>query len=157
MNSVLEQHGENLRELHQLQTDLMNRLTDADLQLALPGNNPTLGEVLADLGEWQNRYIQSFKTFRQDYALHAAPPDAAASVAVLKNWYAGLQTALVEAVGALSEADLQKPVDRGGFAPPASVQFHVYREMLLTYYGRLDVYMRALGKDMTEQWRMWIG
>jgi hypothetical protein len=157
MNSVLEQHGDNLRELHQLQTDLVNRLTDADLQLALPGDNPTLGEALADLGEWQNRYIQSFKTFRQDYALHAAPPDAATSVAVLKSWFAGLQAELVAAVSALSEADLQKPVDRGGFAPPAGVQFHIYREMLLIGYGRLDVYVKALGKTVSDQWRMWIG
>jgi hypothetical protein len=157
MNSLLEQHGENLHELHQLQTDMVNNLTDADLQLALPGNNPTLGEALRELGEWQNRYIQSFKTFRQDYGLTAAPPDAAISVAVLKAWFSALQAELVEAVGALSEDDLQKPVDRGGFAPPAGVQFHIYREMLLIYYGRLDVYLRALGKNVTEQWRMWIG
>ena len=157
MNSVLEQHGENLHELHQLQSDLIARLDDHDLQLALPGNNPTLGEALRDLGEWQNRYIESFKTFRQYYALSAAPADAATSVAVLKAWYAQLQADLVEAVGALSEADLQKPVDRGGFAPPAGVQFHIYREMLLIYYGRLDVYVRALGKTITDQWRMWIG
>ena len=157
MNSVLEQHGENLHELHQLQTDLVNSLTDADLQLALPGNNPTLGEALRELGEWQNRYIQSFRTFRQDYALTAAPPNVTISVAVLKAWFSALQAELVEAIGALSEADLQKPVDRGGFAPPAGVQFHIYREMLLIYYGRLDVYLRALGKTVTEQWRMWIG
>jgi hypothetical protein len=157
MNSVLEQHGDNLRELHQLQTDLINSLTDADLQLALPGDNPTLGEALCELGDWQHRYIESFKSFRQDYALQGTPPEAATSGAALKTWFAELQAGLVEAVGALSEADLQKPVDRGGFAPPAGVQFHIYREMLLIEYGRLDVYVKALGKTVSEQWRMWIG
>lgn len=157
MNSVLQQHGENLRELHQLQKDLLAQLDDNDLQLVLPGNNPPLGAVLREMGEWERRYIESFKTFRQDYHLRQSPPKAATSVEALKTWFAQIQAELVEAVGALSEEELQRPVDRGSFTPSAAVQFHIYREMLYIYYGRLDVYVRALGKTISEQWRTWIG
>ena len=157
MNTLLTEMGDNLRELHQLQKDLLAQLDDNSLQLSLPGNNPPLGEVLREMGEWQRRYIESFKTFRQDYRLRQSPPNAATSVETLKTWVAQLQAELVEAVGALSNEDLQKPVDRGGFAPAVHTQFHIYREMLLIYYGRLDAYVRALDKTVSEQWRMWIG
>ncbi|HYO87036.1 MAG TPA: DinB family protein [Candidatus Limnocylindrales bacterium] len=157
MNTLLTEFGDNLRELHQLQKDLLAQLDDNNLALSLPGNNPTLGEVLREMGEWQRRYIESFRTFRQDYSLRQSPPNVATSVEALKVWYAELETELIEAVGALTEEDLQKPVDRGGFTPSASTQFHIYREMLLIYYGRLDVYVRALDRTISDQWRMWVG
>lgn len=157
MNTLLTQHGDNLRELHQLQKDLLAQLDDNNLQLTLPGNNPSLGVVLREMGEWQHQYIESFRTFRQDYSMRVSPPNAATSVEALKAWFTQLETELIEALGALSDEDLGKLINRGSFTLPAVVQFHIYRELLILYYGRLDVYVRALEKTISDQWSVWIG
>jgi hypothetical protein len=156
-NRLLTEFGVNLRALHRLQQDLLAQLDDGDLTLTLPGRNPSLGAMLREMGDWQRQYIESLKTFRHDFELHDAPADAETRVETLKRWYAQLEADFMATVEALTDEDLQRPVNRGGWSPAVSLQFHLYREMMLIYYSHLDVYVRALDKTISEQWQEWIG
>lgn len=156
-NRLLDEFRINLTALHHLQHDLLSQLSDSDLQLSLPGRNLALGATLREMGEWQRQYIESLKTFRHDFSLRLSPPDSETSVDVLKAWFAELEADFFAALEAITNDDLQRPVNRGGWSPALSLQFHLYREMLLIYYSHLDVYVRALDKTISHQWHEWIG
>jgi hypothetical protein len=158
MNKLLEHHGEVLDDTQQLRRDLLDVLTDADLQFTPAGNNPPLGELLREMGQFEQMYATSFKTYVHDWSYRYPDPTIATSVPRLKAWFAEMEAALRAALEAMSDDDLERPISgRGGFNPSVVTQFHVYREMLFIYYGRLDVYRRGLGKTVSEQWRDWIG
>jgi hypothetical protein len=159
MNSLVERELPILKATHALREQLMNALSDDDLTYKLPGENPTLGELCFEMGEIENSYIQSFKTFTQDFNYRPDTDGVGKSVEKLKVWYQTLDAELVAALSALSEDDiLHIPIERGhGFTPPVAVQFHVYREALLICYAKADVYLRAMGKRLDGQWLAWIG
>jgi hypothetical protein len=51
----------------------------------------------------------------------------------------------------------QVTTQRLGFAVPPAIQLHTYREALFIFYGKVTVYLQALGKPMPPQWATWIG
>jgi hypothetical protein len=146
--------------LHQttaLRTQMMDSLTDKDLAYQFP-NNPTLGELCKSIGDVEQSYIDSFKTFKQDFSYKNDEPGLATSVERLKAWYKSLDEAMDAALAAIPDTDFQtKMVDRGGWSLPLGAQFHTYREALLIFYGKANVYLKALGKSLTEQWQAWVG
>jgi hypothetical protein len=141
-----------------LRTQMMDTLTDADLAFTLP-NNPTLGELCRGMGDVERSYIDSFKTFKQVWDVRNTEPGLGGSVERLKGWYKTLDAELDAVLTAIPDSDFQsKAVDRGGgFMMPLGAQFHTYREAILIFCGKCDVYMRALGKPLGEQWQGWIG
>jgi hypothetical protein len=66
-------------------------------------------------------------------------------------------------VDALSEDDIanrriiRDDFDEGYFAPLPKAQLDVYREALIIFYGKVSVYLRALGRPLPGQWGDWIG
>lgn len=42
-------------------------------------------------------------------------------------------------------------------APRAKQQLDTYREGLLIFYGKISVYLKAMGRPRSEAWRSWIG
>ncbi len=156
MNSLIENE---LSGVQDLRDQLLDMISDQDLAYKLPGSNPTLGELCEEMGQIQQIYIHSFKTFKQDWGYRGSKPDAANSVVSLKAWYKKLDAELLEVLNGLSEDDLHnKQIDRGhGFTPSPFVQFQVYREALLIFYAKVSVYLKALEKQFTDQWKSWIG
>src|SRR5688572_9609313 len=140
MNSLLQQNGELLRSTQELRRDLLTVLTDDDLAYKLPGRNMTLGALCQEMGEDQRAYIEGFKTFRQDFSYRHPDGRVATSVEALRAWYEELDRELDDALNALSEDDLQRPVERGyGFAPTVTMNFHIYREALLIFYAKVHL------------------
>ncbi|MBX3066833.1 MAG: hypothetical protein U0528_10110 [Anaerolineae bacterium] len=138
-----------------LRTQMMDSLTDADLAFALP-NNPTLGQICREMGDTERSYIDSFKTFKWSWK---PQPNTAmeTSVGKLKAWFQTLDQELDAVLEPIPDTDFQsKTVDRGGWEMPLGGNFHTYREALLIYCGRCSVYLMALGKPMSEQFRTWI-
>jgi hypothetical protein len=79
------------------------------------------------------------------------------SVTRLRGWFKSLDADLKEALEGLSEDDIQnRKVDRSGWEISVTYQFHIFREALLIFYGKISVYLKALGKTYTEQWEEWI-
>lgn len=156
MNSLIEQE---LPGTQELRDQLMDLLSDQDLAYKLPGDNPTLGALCEEMGYIQQVYIHSFKTFTQDWSYRDSQPEATNSVASLNTWYKKLDADLYEALSGLSEDDIHtRQIDRGhGFIASPYVQFQVYREALLIFYAKASLYLKALEKPLTDQWKSWIG
>ena len=144
-----------------LRDQLVGILADEDLACHVGEANPSLGALCREIGEIEQSYIESFKTFSMDFEYRNTDPLVETSVAALSSWYAKLDGELRAAIAALSEDDVaNRTIDRTdfpGFAPQLPVQLDIYKEALLIFYSRVDVYLRALRKTPTEQWRKWIG
>lgn len=153
----MQEQREVLHATQELRRQFLEVLTDADLGFRPAAGCLSLGELCREIGEVQQAYIESFRTFRLDLRYrHQA--QVSRSVEHLAAWYARLDAELQSVLESLEEADLARSVDRGdGFTPPVEVQFHIYREALLIFYAKAHVYLQALGKRVTGPWQWWIG
>jgi hypothetical protein len=141
-----------------LRVQLMESLSDEELQFQPGGENPTLGALCREMGEVEVAYIRSFLTFTQDFAYRNEEPGLEESVARLSTWYAELDSELKAAIEGFSDDDLEtRVIDRGGsFTLSPRIQLEIYKEALLIFYGKVSVYLKAMGKARTEQWQHWI-
>jgi uncharacterized damage-inducible protein DinB len=158
MNSIMQNYYSIFEMYQALRNQLMEILTDEDLSYRPGGQNPPLGALCREIGEVEYSYIQSFKTFKQDFSYRNEEPGLETSVNKLSTWYKALDDELKVTIEALSEEDIQnKRVDRGGgFTLPPHIQLDVYKEALLIFYGKTSVYLKAMGKPLPEQWQEWI-
>ena len=147
-----------LRLTTALRTQLLESLSDEDLDFSLPGN-PPLGDLCKDIGDTEQAYLDSFRTRRLVWDAKNEEPGLDRSVAHLQAWYAGLDTELEAALAEIPEDEFRNgKVDRGeGFMMPIGSQFHTYREAILIFCAKADVYLRSMGRRRGEQWEDWIG
>jgi hypothetical protein len=158
MNSIMQNYYHVLEMYQALRDQLLDILTDADLAYRLPGENPSLGFLCREIGEVELNYIQSFKTFSQDFSLRGEEPNLESDVSRLTAWLKQLDAELKAAIEGLSEADLKnRVIDRGGgFTLSPQIQLEVYKEALLIFYGKVSVYLKAMNKPRPKQWQEWI-
>jgi hypothetical protein len=158
MNSLMQEQGPVLEQTQALRYQLMEVLDDEDLTFSPGGDNPTLGGLCREMAEVEQSYIISFQTFEQNFDYRIEEAELESSVAQLAGRFEVMDHELKAALSTLSEEDIQKRlIDRsGGFVIPVMVQVHIYREALLIFYGKVSVYLKALGKTMPEQWQDWI-
>lgn len=158
MNRILIEHYELFRLYQRLRAQLMERLYDSDLEFSPGGANPSLGQLCVEIGDIQQAYIDSFRTFRLTFDSRRDDPATATSVERLKLWYSELDAALYEALAALTDEEIAgRRIDRGhGFEVSPGVQLEIYKEALLIFYGKVSVYMKALGREISDQWDDWI-
>lgn len=106
MDSALAEMWSWVDGSHGLRTHILETLTDGDLAFSPGGQNMTRGALCREMGEIEHSYIQSFKTFTQDFSYHAPDPTVAQGVAQLRAWYSTLDEELKATLEALSDADL---------------------------------------------------
>ena len=158
MNKLMTDYFPMFQEYQALRDQLMATLSDADLAFTPGGTNPTLGLLCREVGETERIYIDSLKQRKMSFAGYGTSDAALAlSVERLKAWYTDLDAELHAVLEALSDEELTQPVDRGGWSIPVRFQVDVYKEALLLFYGKADVYLRAQGKTPSERWRQWVG
>lgn len=156
MNAILRDQYPLFEHYQALRSQMLDLLTDVDLAFTLPGN-PTLGELCREIGETEHCYVESFRHFTQNFDFRADDPALERDLARLREWYARLDTDLHAAISALSDDDCEnRLIDRGGWSVPPRIQLEIYKEALLIFYGKASVYLKALDKPRTEQWREWI-
>lgn len=156
MNQIEQQFFGLLDMTHKVRDSVVGGIGAEDLGFAVEGSR-SLGEVLQGLGDVEWQYTQSFKTMTQDFSLQAPDRDKVTSGQAAVEWLHGLDNEFKAALSALSDEDLAKPVDRGGWQMPVMANFHTYREAVLIVFGKLDIYLRALGKTLPEEWVAWVG
>jgi hypothetical protein len=159
MNSIMNNYFPVFEMYQAPRNQLMELLTDEDLFFRLEGGNPTLGALCREMGEVEYSYIQSFKIFEQDFSYRNEEPGLEVRVEKLTSWFEELDNELRTTVEGLSEEDIQnRVIDRGGdFSLPPQIQLEVYKEALLIFYGKVSVYLKAMGKTLPKQWQEWIG
>lgn len=157
MNRYMQEKWSWIEGSHDMRTQLLDSLSDAELAFTPGGENMTLGALFREMGEIEHSYIQSLKTFTQDWSYRNTEPGLDGSVGQLKAWFQALDEEMKAAVEALSDEDLKKPVDRGGFAMPVDMQLDVYLQALLIFFGKAVVYCKAMGKPLSQQFKDYIG
>jgi uncharacterized damage-inducible protein DinB len=156
MNSLFE---EEIRGHHSMRDHLLTVVSDADLAYKPPGRNPTLGELLVELGDIQGVYTHSFETFTLDWTHRQLPPPDPITIDTLRAWFEAQDDAMKQALDRFTPEELQvERIDRGhGFIASPFVQHEIYREAVYIFYGKLSVYLKALERNAGEQWATWVG
>lgn len=158
MNSIITD-AYSLFELYQaLRNQLMEILTDEDLSFRPGGDNPSLGELCRQIGEIEQSYINSFKTFEQDFSYRNQEPGLQNSIGQLTIWFEALDKELKKVIEGLTEEMIQnQTIDRGGgFTVSPRMQLEIYKEALLIFYGKTIVYLKTMEKPLPKQWQDWI-
>ena len=157
MNSDIKQFWDLNRMYTPLRDELLASLSDDDLAFSPGGDNPTLGALCRELGETQRAYVDSFKTFSIDFSYRTNDDAYLTSVAKLQSWYAELDGQLEAVLETITDEDVaNKKMDRGGYEAPLHISLDILREALLIFYGKVSVYLKAMGKERTGMWRDWI-
>ncbi len=157
MNSLMTNTYPTFRMYQALRGQLLELLSDDDLRFTPGGENPPLGALCVEIGEVQHAYIQSFMDWRMDLSYRNPEPELSESVSHLTAWYRVLDAELEAVISHLSEEDIKtRQIDRGGWSVLPLIQLEVYKEALLIFYGKVSVYLKALGKPRPQQWREWI-
>lgn len=156
MNSLFD---EEIRGHHGMRDHLLTLVSDADLAYRLPGWNPTLGELLVEMGTIQGVYTNSFETLTLDWAHRQLPPPSPITVSSLQAWFEAQDEAMNSALSRFSDDELRLDrIDRGnGFIASPFVQHEIYREAVYIFYGKLSVYLKALERDAGPEWAAWVG
>ena len=156
MNNLFE---EEIRGHHTMRDHLLTLVSDGDLEYKLPGWNPTLGQLLVELGDIQGVYTHSFETLTLDWAHRQVSPPSPITVAGLRAWFEEQDDAMKGALERFTDEELRVDrIDRGhGFIASPFVQHEIYREAVYIFYGKLSVYLKALERDAGEEWAAWVG
>jgi uncharacterized damage-inducible protein DinB len=157
MNRYMLEKWSWIEGTHGMRSQLLDSLSDADLAFSPGGQNMTLGDLSREMGEVEYSYIQSLKTFRQDWSYHNREAGLESSVALLKAWFQTLDDELKATVDAFSDEDLQKTIDRSGFSAPVELQLDVYLQALLIFLGKATVYFKAMNKALPQYFQEYIG
>ena len=80
MNSMMREYYPTFEMYQALRSQLMEILADEDLAFQPGGGNAPLGELCREIGETEMSYIQSFKTFTQDFSQKNEEPEVGLSV-----------------------------------------------------------------------------
>ncbi len=159
MNSLMRDYYPTFEMYQAPRSQLMEILSDDELAFRPSAANESLGALCLEIGETETSYIQSFKSFRQDFSFRNEETGLAGSVERLAAWYGKMDRELKSVINAFSDRELRdRRVDRGGgFVLPLDIQLDVYKEALLIFYGKVSVYLKAMGKERPPQWQEWIG
>lgn len=157
MNGFVREHFDIFQQTQVMRGQLLDALTDADLQYQLPGHNPTLGGLFHESGAVQQAYIQSFRTHTFEKAKSGEITTQPNSVAELRIWLTGLDEEMNSMLTGFSDDELQQMIDRKFFVLPAIIHALVYKEAMLIFYAKAAVYFRAMEKPLPPQVELWIG
>ncbi len=157
MNSYMQEKWPWIEGTHAMRTQFLDTLSDADLAFSPGGQNMTLGALCREMGETEHSYMQSLKTFKQDWSYRNTEAGLESSVARLQAWFQTLDEEMKATVSALSDEDLKKTVDRGGYAMPVELQLDVYLQALLIFFGKATIYLKAMNKALPQQVQEYIG
>ena len=129
----------------------LSRLVDADLAFSPGGDNLSFGEFLKSFGDIQYSYLQSLRTFQHDWSYRNDAAGLADNVSELRAWFKQLDREMKQALEDLTEADLQKQIDRGqGVIRTVEEQLDIYIQALMIFFGKLVIYFKAMSKALPD-------
>lgn len=156
MNRLISEKWPWIEATHGMRSQLFDLLSDADLAFTPGGQNMTLGALCFQMGETEHSYIQSLKTFQQEWSYGTTDADLASSVTRLKAWFQGLDDEMQAAITAFSEEE-NKTIERGGEAVTVEFQLDVYVQAVLIFLGKATIYLKAMNQTLPESFQEYIG
>lgn len=156
MNRMIEEKWPWIEGSHGMRTEILNTLTDADLTFSPGGANMTLGELCREMGEVQHSYIQSFRTFTQNWDYKNAEAGLDRSIHHLKAWFEQLDSEMKTALDALTDEDVRRNIDRSGYPMPVPLQLDVYLQALLIFFGKATIFLKAMNKPLPKSVQEWV-
>jgi hypothetical protein len=157
MNQFMQENWSQFEASHGMRNEALDTLTDADLAFNPGGANMSFGALWREMGEIEYAYVQSIKTFTQDFAYHNDETGLDGSVARLKAWLESLDAEMKAAIEALSDEDWKKPIQReSGYETPVDLQMEFYLQAVFIFFGKLSVYLKAMNKPLTQAMKDWI-
>ncbi len=158
MNSYMENKWSWIEGTHGMRNGLIVTLTDADLAFSPGGQTMTLGALCREIGDIEYAYLQSLKTFTQDFSYRNIEPGIESSVAKLVGWYQQMDEDLKTTIAAFSNDDLKKTIERsGGFKVPVDIQLDIYLQALLIFFGKITIYLKIMNKPLDKTIQEYIG
>jgi hypothetical protein len=157
MNRYAQEKWSWIEGTHGMRMQLLDALNDEKLLFNPGGENMALGALCRESGDIEYSYIQSLKTFTQDWSYHNETLGIEGSVAQLKAWYQTLDDEMKALVEGFSDDDLTKTIDRGGFAVPVDMQLDIYLQAQLIFFGKASIYCKTLNIEMTPTFKEYIG
>ncbi len=157
MNRFMNEKWPWIEGSHGMRSGLLDMLSDADLAFSPGGQNMTLGALCREMGEIEHSYAQSLKNFKQDWLYRNREAGLESSVTQLKAWFQMLDDEMKATVSALSDEDLKKTVERGGYTMPVELQLDVYLQALLIFFGKATIYFKTMNKPLPQQIQEYIG
>lgn len=151
MNQLMQEKWPWIDGSHKLRTQLLDLISDTDLAFSPGGQNMSLGALCRQMGDTEYAYVQSLKTFTQDWSYHNTEAGLESSMVQLKNWYQTLDEELQSTVSAFSEEDVTKTVNRGGYPMPISLQLDIYLQALLIFFGKTTIYLKTMNKSLPKE------
>jgi hypothetical protein len=143
---------------HGMRLQLLDALNDDNLSFNPGGENVTLGALCRESGDVEYSYLQSLKTFKQDWSYYNEASGIETSVTQLKAWYQQMDEEMKSIVEGFSDDDLTTTIDRGtGFSVPVDMQLDIYLQALLIFFGKASIYCKALGIEMAPTFKEYIG
>lgn len=158
MNSFMDSKWSWIEGTHGMRNGLVSTLMDADLAFCPGGQTMTLGALCREIGDIEYAYLQSLKTFTQDFSYKNTEPGIETNVAKLVAWYQVMDEDLKATVSAFSDEDLKKVIDRSsGFKVPVDMQLEIYLQALLIFFGKITIYLKIMNKPMDKTIQEYIG
>lgn len=157
MNRLISEKWPWIEATHGMRSQLFDLLSDADLAFTPGGQNMTLGALCFQMGETERSYIQSLKTFQQEWFYRTADADVVSSVARLKAWFQMLDDEMQAIITAFSDAEGEKTIERAGEAVTVEFQLDVYVQAVLIFLGKATIYLKAMNKLLPESFQEYIG
>ena len=158
MNSYMDSKWSWIEGTHGMRNGLVKTLTDADLTFCPGGQTMTLGALCREIGGIEYAYLQSLKTFTQDFNYRNPEPGIELSVGKLMAWFEQLDADLKATVAAFTEDELKKVITRsGGFQVPVDMQLDIYLQALLIFFGKVTIYLKIMNKPLDKTILEYIG
>ena len=158
MNRAMQEKWSWIEATHSLRSQLLESLSNADLAFSPGGANVTLGTLLRESGDVEYSYIQSLKTFKQDWSSHHTEAGLQSDPTQIKAWYSILDEEMKITLAAFSDEDLSTTIDRGGGSSmPVEMQLDTYLQAQLIYLGKAGVYFRAMNRALPQVVQDYIG
>jgi uncharacterized damage-inducible protein DinB len=155
MNRAMQEKWPWIAAAHSLRSQLLDRLSDGDLSFIPGGENVPLGRLLRELGDIEYSYLESLRTFTQDWSYHNTEAGMESDLTKINAWYRALDEEMEATLAAFSDEDLSSTIDPRGFT--VELQLDVYLQALLIFAGKASVYFKAMNRALPLSFLEYIG
>jgi len=155
MNRAMQEKWPWIEGTHGMRLQLLDKLSNTDLAFSPGGENIPLGGLLRESGDVEYSYIQSLKTFKQDWSSHHTEAGLESDLTQIKAWYPTLDEEMKATLAAFSDEDLSKTIEPRGFA--VELQLDVYLQAQLIFFGKASVYFKAMNRTLPQAFQDYIG